>query len=171
MWKTGHSLIKSRMKELHAAMAGEMSGHIFFADRYFGFDDALYASCRLVEILAYRREEEPGLKFSALLKGLPKTKVTPEMRINCPDEEKFEIIERLKRAIAESSGEPKIRNIIDIDGLRVVFENGWALVRASNTQPEMVLRFEAKSDKQLEKYKAFTKKMMNEVWPEGELNL
>ncbi len=164
MWKTGHSLIKSKMKQLKAAMAGEMSGHIFFADRYFGFDDALYASARLVEILAERRAENPDAVFSDLLAGLPQTIVTPEYRVECPDEEKFAIIERLKESV-NKTGADDIRELIDIDGLRIVFEGGWALVRASNTQPVLVMRYEAESPELLDKYKAYIRARLEEAQP------
>ncbi len=140
MWKTGHSLIKNKMKEEKALLAGEMSGHIFFADRYFGFDDAVYASLRLAEIVS--ASEVP---LSEMLKDLPKMVSTPEIRVECPDEKKFEIVRRLtERLKAEGY------KVIDIDGARVVFEDGWGLVRASNTQPVLVLRFEAKDEKRLE---------------------
>lgn len=163
MWKTGHSLIKARMKELHAAMAGEMSGHIFFADRYYGFDDAIYASCRVVEIMAEKRAVDPEFRFSTLLKGVPETFVTPEIRIDCPDDVKFEVIEKLDKEIGKGTKDFKIKDIIKIDGLRVNFEGGWALVRASNTQPVLVLRFEANSEKLLEAAKGFIKDRMKRV--------
>jgi len=168
MWKTGHSLIKSRMKELGAAMAGEMSGHIFFADRYFGFDDAIYASCRLAEILAKKRVADPSATFSGLLAGVPETLVTPEMRIECGDDKKFKVIEKLAGALennAAAEGELRLTDVITIDGLRMNFEGGWALVRASNTQPVLVMRFEAADDVLLEKAKAFVKNKLNEVDP------
>ena len=147
MWKTGHSLIKSKMKEIGALLAGEMSGHIFFADRYFGYDDALYATCRLLEIVSRLRGRERSL--SSLLAGIPKTFSTPEIRIDCPDEEKFVIIERLSSVLAEGENELPIKDIITIDGLRIIFEDGWALVRASNTQPVLVARFEASTKEML----------------------
>ncbi len=165
MWKTGHSLIKSRMKELKAAMAGEMSGHIFFADRYLGFDDAIYATCRLVEILAEKRRRNPETVFSDLLKGLPETYTTPEIRVSCPEEEKFRIVESLKAAVKEGEEGLKIRKIIDIDGLRIVFDGGWALVRASNTQPVLVMRYEAESQELLERFKGFVRSRIERVWP------
>lgn len=165
MWKTGHSLIKSRMKELGAAMAGEMSGHIFFADRFFGFDDAVYSSCRLVEILAKKRLAEPGTQFSSLLEGLPSTHVTPEVRIDCPDDEKFQVIEKLKAEVKGGSERLKIKDVVTIDGLRIIFEGGWALVRASNTQPVLVLRFEAQTEEYLEEFKGFVKEKLERVRP------
>jgi len=164
MWKTGHSLIKARMKELKAAMAGEMSGHIFFADRWFGFDDAVYSSCRVVEIAARERAKDASFAFSSMLAGMPETVVTPEIRIDCPDEVKFEVIKRLDAAISGAKG-LKVRDIIRIDGLRVNFEGGWALVRASNTQPVLVLRFEANDQKTLEAAKAFMKEKLESVRP------
>ncbi|MBI5642998.1 MAG: phosphomannomutase/phosphoglucomutase [Deltaproteobacteria bacterium] len=165
MWKTGHSLIKAKMKELHAAMAGEMSGHIFFADRYFGFDDAIYSSCRLIEIMANKRVQDPGFVFTTLLEGIPETIVTPEIRIDCPDEAKFEVIERLNEAIGAGSKDFKVKDIIKTDGLRINYEGGWALVRASNTQPVLVLRFEAADKKLLETAKSFIKDKLELVRP------
>ncbi len=152
MWKTGHSLIKAKMKEESAVLAGEMSGHMFFADRYFGYDDAIYASCRLVEILA-----KTGKSLSSLTSDLPATSVTPEIRVDCDDELKFELVERVRqrfRAYAESrsplgGAHLSIREVVTIDGVRVVFQDGWGLVRASNTQPALVLRFEASTPERL----------------------
>ncbi|MBA3036836.1 MAG: phosphomannomutase/phosphoglucomutase, partial [Desulfobacterium sp.] len=138
MWKTGHSLIKKKMKEEKAELAGEMSGHMFFADRYFGFDDAVYASCRLLEIIS-----KTGKKISELLSDIPKTFSTPEIRVDCPDDKKFILVKKVTEHFR------KLNNVIDIDGVRVLFEDGWGLVRASNTQPALVLRFEAISDKRL----------------------
>lgn len=139
MWKTGHSLIKKKLREEGALLAGEMSGHIFFADRYFGFDDAIYASCRLAEILSRSQE-----KLSSLLAYLPITYYTPEIRIYASDEVKFKIVEELKKELSP------LYPLIDIDGVRVIFPQGWALVRASNTQAVLVLRFEADSPQALE---------------------
>jgi phosphomannomutase/phosphoglucomutase len=143
MWKTGHSLIKSKLKEEHAALAGEMSGHMFFADRYFGFDDAIYASFRLLEILS--RE---GCGLGAILADLPPSHITPEIRVDCPDDRKFEVV----RLAAEFFR--KHYEVIDIDGVRVNFADGWGLVRASNTQPALVTRFEASSEKRLAEIRA-----------------
>jgi phosphomannomutase/phosphoglucomutase len=142
MWKTGHSLIKAKMKETHAELAGEMSGHMFFADRYYGFDDAIYAACRLMEIVA-----NSGQPLSAQLAGLPKTVTTPEIRFDCPDELKFEVV---RQATAELGARHKI---LDVDGVRVLFPQGWGLVRASNTQPVLVMRFEAASEELLQRYR------------------
>ena len=143
MWKTGHSLIKAKMKETHAELAGEMSGHMFFADRYYGFDDALYAACRLMEIVA-----NSGKPLSTHLADLPRTVTTPEIRFDCPDELKFAVV---KQATAELRARHKIS---DVDGVRVLFDNGWGLVRASNTQPVLVMRFEATTEELLQQYRA-----------------
>ncbi len=139
MWKTGHSLIKSKMKSEGALLAGEMSGHIFFNDRYYGYDDAIYAALRLLEILS---KHDGGL--SSLLADIPEYYATPEIRVDCPDREKFRIVDDLKSRLESS------HRVIDIDGVRIVFDDGWGLVRASNTQPVLVLRFEAKSEQRLE---------------------
>jgi phosphomannomutase / phosphoglucomutase len=140
MWKAGHSLIKAKMKQEKAALAGEMSGHMFFADRYFGYDDAIYASCRLIEILA-----KAGKPLSTLLADLPPTFSTPEIRVDCPDDVKFTVVEEAKKQLARE------HKIIDIDGVRVLFPEGWGLIRASNTQPALVLRFEATSEAALQR--------------------
>jgi len=142
MWRTGHSLIKEKMKEEKAVLGGEMSGHIFFADRYFGYDDAIYASCRLIELLS-----KTDKKLSQLLEDVPKTFITPEIRVDCPDEIKFKVVEKVKEDLRQSF------SIIDVDGVRVQFRDGWGLVRASNTQPALVLRFEALTEKRLQEIK------------------
>jgi len=142
MYKTGHSLIKAKMKEVHAELAGELSGHMFFADRYYGYDDALYAACRLMEIVS-----NSGKPMSAQLAGLPKMVSTPEIRIDCPDATKFQVVERVKEHFRGC------RRIIEVDGVRVVFEQGWGLLRASNTQPVLVMRFEAGNQELLAEYR------------------
>jgi phosphomannomutase/phosphoglucomutase len=143
MWKTGHSMIKQKMKEVHAELAGEMSGHIFFSDRYMGFDDATYAGCRLLEILA-----DSGRSISQLLEDVPKSFNTPEIRVECPDNIKFDVVARVTDYFRERN------DVIDIDGARVIFGDGWGLVRASNTQPALVLRFEAFSQERLQVIRA-----------------
>jgi phosphomannomutase/phosphoglucomutase len=135
MWRTGHSLIKKKIKEEDAPLAGEMSGHIFFNDRWFGFDDAIYASARLLEILSRSKD-----KLAAMMAGLPKTYATPEIRIYASDEVKFKIVDEVRRELAARVP------VIDIDGVRASFPGGWGLVRASNTQAVIVLRFEADSE-------------------------
>jgi phosphomannomutase / phosphoglucomutase len=142
MYKTGHSLIKAKMKQEHAELAGEMSGHMFFKDRYYGYDDALYAACRLIEIVA-----DSGKPLSAQLAGLPKMVSTPEIRIDCPDEAKFGVVERVALDFK------KKHKVIDVDGVRVIFSRGWGLLRASNTQPVLVMRFEAENDGLLKHYR------------------
>jgi len=139
MWRTGHSLIKRKMKEEKALLGGEMSGHVFFADRYFGFDDALYAACRLLEIVA--RRQEPVSRYLADLPGMYNT---PEIRVSCPDDKKFQLVEMIKEELREG------HEIIEVDGVRVVFPDGWGLLRASNTGPILVLRFEAQTEARLE---------------------
>ena len=152
MWKTGHSLIKKKIKEEKALVAGEMSGHIFFADRYFGFDDAIYSSARLAEILS--RSEQ---KLSQMLSDLPQTFHTPEIRIYASDEVKFKIVEDVKKELA------RIYPIIDIDGVRAIYPKGWGLVRASNTQEALVLRFEGETKEDLEAIKKEVEKTIEKV--------
>lgn len=153
MWKTGHSLIKHKMKEEGALLAGEMSGHIFFNDRYFGYDDAVYASLRLLEIL---KKQGPPYSIKALLKGVPKTYATPEIRIDCPDSRKFSLVDKLKEEFRDYPS-------IDIDGIRVQFPDGWGLVRASNTQPAIVMRFEATDPEKLEEYKKIVEEKVKKL--------
>ena len=143
MWKTGHSLIKARMKELKAPLAGEMSGHIFFGGDYYGFDDALFAAARLLEIVSHG---PAGL--ARLLADVPKTFATPELRVDCPDDRKFPLVER---AAAHFAAKYPVNTI---DGVRMTFPEGWGLIRASNTQPVIVLRFEATSQEALDTYRA-----------------
>jgi len=143
MWKTGHSLIKDKMKKTGALLAGEMSGHLFFKDRYYGFDDAIYASLRLLEIL---KKNGPPYSIKKLLAGVPRMTATPEIRVDCPDDKKFRVVEEMKEAL-------KGYETIDIDGVRVKFPEGWGLLRASNTQPALVLRFEAKDEATLKEYR------------------
>jgi phosphomannomutase/phosphoglucomutase len=152
MWKTGHSLIKQKMKETGAALAGEMSGHIFFADRYLGYDDALYAACRLLEILA-----ATGRRIPELLADVPRTFTTPEIRVDCPDERKFSLVARITDHFRRH------HDVIDIDGVRVRFGDGWGLVRASNTQPALVLRFEALSAERLEEIRREVEGVLREL--------
>jgi len=153
MWKAGHSLMKHKMKETGAALGGEMSGHIFFADRYYGYDDAIYASCRLVEIL-----KKTGQRFSALLADLPVTYSTPEIRRECSEEKKFEIVKKATERFAREF------EIIDVDGVRILFEDGaWGLIRASNTQPVLVLRFEAGTRDRLGEIKSFVEQELEKI--------
>jgi phosphomannomutase/phosphoglucomutase len=165
MWKAGHSLIKSKMKETGASLAGEMSGHIFFADRYFGYDDAVYAGCRLIEILAEDRKP-----LSQLLSDLPKTSSTPEIRRDCPDDRKFIIVQKLKERFEALRSRPvpdsiPIRDLITLDGVRIVFDDGWGLVRASNTQPALVLRFEANTRERMDTIRRFVEGELSRIGP------
>lgn len=139
MWKTGHSLIKEKMKELGAPIAGELSGHICFADDYYGFDDALYAACRLVALVS-----RSDRTLSEMVAEFPSYVSTPEIRVDVPEEEKFQIVDR---AVEHFSNR---HQVISVDGARVLFEDGWGLLRASNTQPVLVLRYEARTAEGLE---------------------
>ena len=152
MWKTGHSLIKKKIKEEKALLAGEMSGHIFFADRFFGFDDAIYSSCRLLEILA-----RADKKMSGLLADLPRTYTTPEIRVYASEQVKFKIVEAVRRELA------KTHPLVAIDGVRASFPHGWALVRASNTQAVLVMRFEADSEAHLEDIRREVKQLVEKA--------
>jgi len=150
MWAAGHSLIKDKMLKENAEFGGEMSGHIFFKDGYFGFDDAIYASLRLLLILSNTNQ-----KITEMLADVPKTFTTPEIRVDCPDEEKFEIVKKI------TADFKKEYDVIDIDGARVIFNGGWGLIRASNTQPVLVVRFEAETEEKLEDFKKILYQRLN----------
>jgi phosphomannomutase / phosphoglucomutase len=152
MWKAGHSLIKAKMKETGAALAGEMSGHIFFADRFYGFDDATYAGARVLEILS-----KTDKKLSELLSDLPETFSTPELRVDCPDEQKFSVVARIAEEFS------KTNEVITTDGARILFDGGWGLVRASNTQAILVLRFEADSEENLKQIREIVEAKVKEI--------
>lgn len=154
MWKTGHSLIKDKIKQEHAPFGGEMSGHVFFADRNYGYDDAVYAGLRVVEILA-----KSGKTVSQLLESLPHAFNTPEIRIDTTEEKKALIVEKLKEKYSTPSDEYKV-NLLD--GIRISFKNGWALARASNTQPVLVLRFEADSEENLQRIRQQIESVTNQ---------
>jgi phosphomannomutase/phosphoglucomutase len=151
MWKAGHSLIKAKMKETNAALAGEMSGHIFFADRFYGFDDATYAGARVLEILS--KTDKP---LSELLADVPPTFSTAELRVECADELKFEVVAAIARYFGGTN------EVITIDGARILFEHGWGLVRASNTQAILVLRFEADSAEHLNEIRSIVELKVKE---------
>lgn len=153
MWKAGHSLIKAKMKEEGALLAGEMSGHIFWKHRYYGFDDAVYSSARLLEILTRSPQ-----KLSRMLADLPRTFATPEMRVDTVEEKKFEIVRRTVQHFKE-----KGYQVVDVDGVRVVFPDGWGLVRSSNTQPILVTRFEAKTEARLKEIQALVEGTVREI--------
>ncbi|MEI7473685.1 MAG: phosphomannomutase/phosphoglucomutase [bacterium] len=155
MWKTGHAYIKNKMREENAVLAGEMSGHIFFKDRYYGFDDAIYAGCRMIEIMAKHKAHNPNYKLSDLIESLPKAFTSPEVRFACPNEYKFILIDKINEKIEQNSNifGSKIEKIITLDGLRIVFTDGFGLIRASNTEPTLTLRFEGSTSESCNNYK------------------
>jgi len=138
MWMTGHSLIKEKMKEQHAPLAGEMSGHMFFTEGFYGHDDALYGAARLLRILG-----DTGKRVDELLADVPRFVSTPELRVDCPDDRKFAVVAAAQEFFAAR------REVITVDGARILFGDGWGLIRASNTQPILVMRFEARSEERL----------------------
>lgn len=152
MARTGHSIMKAKMVETGAGLGGEMSGHIFFSDRFYGFDDGLYSALRLVEVLS--KEQQP---LSEMLNDWPKTYFTPELRIDCPEKIKFKLVEKAAEKLS------KKYNVINIDGARVIFEDGWALVRASNTQAALTLRFEANSQERLAEIQQTIESLLNKL--------
>lgn len=152
IWKTGHSLVKTKMKETGAPLAGEMSGHMFFAEDWYGFDDAILATVQLLSIVS--QSERP---LSEHLADVPKMHSTPEMRVDCPDDQKFGVVETVRERFSEGY------DVIDIDGVRVQFDDGWALVRASNTQPALVVRAEAKTAEALERYRSLIETAIEEA--------
>ncbi len=159
MWKAGHSLIKQKMKETGSPMAGEMSGHIFFGEpEWFGFDDAIYAGCRTVRLLA-----RSGKSVSEMLANVPKYYSSPEIRLDCPDDEKFKVVKEVTEYFRERY------DVVDVDGVRVLFGDGWGLVRASNTSPVLVLRFEARTPERLAEIKRIVGDKVKEVSPSIEL--
>ncbi len=165
MWKTGHSLVKDKMRQEQAVLAGEFSGHIFIGDDYFGFDDAIYTTFRLVEIM-----KKTGFGIRELLADIPGTVYTPEIRLECREDQKRPLVEKLTRICKEyaESGESPvpIKKIYDIDGARVVFEKGWGLVRYSNTQPVIVMRFEAEDEESLQRYRSFLEQALSALQAE-----
>jgi phosphomannomutase / phosphoglucomutase len=151
MWKTGHSVLKKKLKEINGELAGELAGHIIFKHRYYGFDDAFYAAARFVEIVS--NCETP---VSELLSDLNPMAATPEIKVACPDEVKFEVVQKAVQAFSDYE-------IETIDGVRISFEHGWGLVRASNTQPVLVLRFEAENEDYLEAYRQIVVKELDRI--------
>ena len=155
MWKTGHGYIKSKMKEEKAVIAGEMSGHIFFKDRYYGFDDAIYAGCRFIEIVAKKRAQNPDFKVSELVDNLPFPQYTADVRHPCPDELKKPVLKDLEEVFNRDKNlfiNP-IKDIVTIDGMRLIFEDGFALIRQSNTEPVFTMGFEALNEKSCNNYR------------------
>lgn len=156
MCKTGHGYIKDKMKETNALLAGEMSGHTFFKDKYFGFDDAIYAGCRIIEIIAKHKKVNPNFKISDMLKPFDEVCSSPEVRFPCPNERKKETLEKFKQCVEADKNMfgSEIKEIITLDGMRIVFDGGFALIRQSNTEPVFTLRFEAKNKEECEKFKS-----------------
>jgi phosphomannomutase/phosphoglucomutase len=149
MYKTGHSNLKVKMKEVNADLACEVSGHVFFKNRYFGYDDAIYATLRMLELV------HDGIDLDAELEKLPEVFSTEEIKVKTTEAEKFKIIDKVKELLKNPPASlPKIRNIIDVDGVRINFEHGWGLVRASNTTPVLVTRFEATSKEEAKVYES-----------------
>jgi phosphomannomutase/phosphoglucomutase len=152
LWRAGHSLVRAKMREEGALLAGEMSGHIFFAHRWYGFDDAIYASGRLLELLS-----SADAPLSALLADVPRTYASPEIRVDCPEDAKFEVVRRAQEWFSARY------ETVTVDGVRVTFPDGWGLVRASNTQPLLVLRFEATSERRLREIEALVRGKVEEL--------
>ena len=155
MTKTGHGYIKSKMKEVNAILAGEMSGHTFFKDRYYGFDDAIYAGCRIIEIIAKHKISNPDFKIEDMLKPFNGVCTSKEVRFHCPNEFKKTVLDEMQKTVSENPDlfGTKIKDIITLDGMRIVLDDGFALIRQSNTEPVFTLRFEAKSKENCDKYK------------------
>ena len=165
MCKTGHGYIKDKMKETGAILAGEMSGHTFFKDRYYGFDDAIYAGCRIIEIIAKHKKLNPEFKISDMLKPFDEVYSSSEVRYPCPNELKKSTLEKVQAMVEENKnifGSP-IKDIITLDGMRIVFDGGFALIRQSNTEPVFTLRFEAKTKEECEKLKTAMLDMLGEI--------
>lgn len=156
MCKTGHGYIKDKMKETNALLAGEMSGHTFFKDRYYGFDDAIYAGCRIIEIISRHKKLNPNFKISDMLSAFDKVCSSEEVRFPCPNELKKSTLEKVKECVENDKnlfGSP-IKDIITLDGMRIVFDGGFALIRQSNTEPVFTLRFEAKTKEECDRFKS-----------------
>lgn len=165
MCKTGHGYIKDMMKETGATLAGEMSGHTFFKDRYYGFDDAIYAGCRIIEIIANHRKNNPNFVISDMLKPFDKVCSSEEVRFPCPNELKKETLEKVKQCVENDKNlfGSEIKDIITLDGMRIVFDGGFALIRQSNTEPVFTLRFEAKTKEECERLKSCMIKTLENI--------
>ena len=155
MCKTGHGYIKDKMKETNALLAGEMSGHTFFKDKYYGFDDAIYAGCRIIEIIAKNKKTNPNFKLQEMLKPFDAVCSSDEVRFPCPNEKKKETMEKFKECVECNKNlfGSDIKEIITLDGMRITFDGGFALIRQSNTEPVFTLRFEGKTKDDCERYK------------------
>ena len=156
MTKTGHGYIKSKMKETNAILAGEMSGHTFFKDRYYGFDDAIYAGCRIIEIIAKQKLQNHEFKIEDLLKPFDGVFTSKEVRFRCPNDFKKPVLEDMQKAVAQNPDlfGTKIKDIITLDGMRIILEDGFAMIRQSNTEPVFTLRFEGKTKDECEHFQS-----------------
>ena len=158
MYKTGHSNLKVKIKETSADLAAEVSGHIFFNDRYYGYDDAIYTTFRVLELL------HEGMDLDAELDALPKTYSTEEIKVEVTEEEKFPLIDKIKTMLENPPADfPKVKEIITVDGVRIVFDQGWGLVRASNTTPVLVTRFESTDEKLAKLYETKINELIQEA--------
>ena len=155
MCKTGHGFIKEKMKETGALLGGEMSGHTFFKDKYYGYDDAVYAGCRMIEIIMKNKRNNPAFKVESLLKPFDSVYSSPEVRYPCPNELKKSTLEHVKYTVEQNPDMfgSKIEDIVTLDGMRIVFKGGFALIRQSNTEPVFTLRFEANNEAECNKFK------------------
>ncbi len=163
MYKTGHGYIKSKMKETDALLAGEMSGHVFFKDRYYGFDDAIYAGMRLIEIVSKNKKQNPDFKIQNLLEPFNKVFISNEIRFKCENEFKKPVLEELGTKVCDELFNSHIKDIVTLDGLRIIFEDGFALIRQSNTEPVFTMRFEAKTKEQCECYQNALVNLTDEI--------
>ena len=165
MCKTGHGFIKSKMKETNALLAGEMSGHTFFKDRYYGFDDAVYAGCRIIEIISKNKKINPNFQISDMLKAFDSVYSSPEIRYSCPNDLKKTVMANMKEIVNNNRDifGSEIKDIITLDGMRIVFDGGFALIRQSNTEPVFTLRFEAKNEEECNKYKNIMTNLLDSI--------
>lgn len=165
MTKTGHGYIKSKMKETGAILAGEMSGHTFFKDRYYGFDDAIYAGCRIIEIIAKHKAKNPNFTIQEMLEPFEHVCSSSEVRFPCPNELKASTLSKVQEIVEENRNifGSEIKDIITLDGMRIVFDGGFALIRQSNTEPVFTLRFEAKSEEECERFKNCMITMLEQI--------
>jgi phosphomannomutase/phosphoglucomutase len=165
MCKTGHGYIKDKMKETNATLAGEMSGHTFFKDRYYGFDDAIYAGCRIIEIISKHKKTNPNFKISDMLKPFDEVYSSSEVRFPCANELKKSTLEKVQEIVKLNSDlfGSEIKDIITLDGMRIVFDGGFALIRQSNTEPVFTLRFEAKTKDECERFKSSMIKTLENI--------
>ena len=167
MCKTGHGYIKDKMKETNAILGGEMSGHTFFKDRYYGFDDAIYAGCRMIEIVSKHKKQNSAFKLEQLLEPFNKVFTSDEVRFPCPNDLKKEVLEAIKQEVQNNPQMfgSDIKEIVTLDGMRIVFKGGFALIRQSNTEPVFTLRFEANNKPECERFKnamiGFLEKYLN----------